>query len=115
MDEKRGGRKESDSEKSEGERGRGRKREREREERERERERERGERERERERETCTHSIAQDTSRADPSLFLRTSPSPFYILVYVDDMILITADSAELERHHPPHEGCCVPRALQAH
>ncbi|GJP60544.1 hypothetical protein CLOP_g17787 [Closterium sp. NIES-67] len=38
------------------------------------------------------------TSRADPSLFLRTSPSPFYILVYVDDMILITADSAELER-----------------
>ncbi|GJP44099.1 hypothetical protein CLOM_g3503, partial [Closterium sp. NIES-68] len=38
------------------------------------------------------------TSHADPSLFLRTSPSPFYILVYVDDMILITADSAELER-----------------
>ncbi|GJP57649.1 hypothetical protein CLOP_g13536, partial [Closterium sp. NIES-67] len=38
------------------------------------------------------------TSRADPSLFLRTSPSPFYILVYVDDMILITADSVELER-----------------
>ncbi|CAI7914882.1 unnamed protein product [Closterium sp. NIES-54] len=31
-------------------------------------------------------------------LFLRASPSPFYILVNVDDMILLTADLAELER-----------------
>ncbi|CAI7873011.1 unnamed protein product [Closterium sp. NIES-54] len=38
------------------------------------------------------------TSRSDVSLFLRASPSPFYILVYVDDMILLTADLAELER-----------------
>ncbi|CAI7794546.1 unnamed protein product [Closterium sp. NIES-54] len=38
------------------------------------------------------------TSRSDASLFLRASPSPFYILVYVDDMILLTADLAELER-----------------
>ncbi|CAI7784688.1 unnamed protein product [Closterium sp. NIES-53] len=37
------------------------------------------------------------TSRSDASLFLRTSPSPFYILVYVDDMILLTADLGELE------------------
>ncbi|CAI7807299.1 unnamed protein product [Closterium sp. NIES-53] len=38
------------------------------------------------------------TSRSDVNLFLRASPSPFYILVYVDDMILLTADLAELER-----------------
>ncbi|CAI7873959.1 unnamed protein product [Closterium sp. NIES-53] len=38
------------------------------------------------------------TSRSDASLFLRASPSPFYIRVYVDDMILLTADLAELER-----------------
>ncbi|CAI7850542.1 unnamed protein product, partial [Closterium sp. NIES-53] len=38
------------------------------------------------------------TSRSDATLFLRASPSPFYILVYVDDMILLTADLAELER-----------------
>ncbi|CAI7809267.1 unnamed protein product [Closterium sp. NIES-54] len=37
------------------------------------------------------------TSRSDASLFLRASPSPFYILVYVNDMILLTADLAELE------------------
>ncbi|CAI7890857.1 unnamed protein product [Closterium sp. NIES-54] len=37
------------------------------------------------------------TSRSDASLFLRASPSPIYILVYVDDMILLTADLAELE------------------
>ncbi|CAI7788758.1 unnamed protein product [Closterium sp. NIES-53] len=38
------------------------------------------------------------TSRSDASLFLRASPSPFYILVYVDDVIPLTADLAELER-----------------
>ncbi|CAI7788606.1 unnamed protein product [Closterium sp. NIES-54] len=37
------------------------------------------------------------TSRSDANLFLRASPSPFYILVYVDDMILLIADLTELE------------------
>ncbi|CAI7738085.1 unnamed protein product, partial [Closterium sp. NIES-54] len=48
-------------------------------------------------------------STADPSLFLRTdtSPPPFYILVYVDDLVFATADTAglahvksELQKRH---------------
>ncbi|CAI5969733.1 unnamed protein product [Closterium sp. NIES-64] len=48
-------------------------------------------------------------STADPSLFLRTDTSlpPFYILVYVDDLVFATADSAglayvksELQKRH---------------
>ncbi|CAI7851611.1 unnamed protein product [Closterium sp. NIES-54] len=48
-------------------------------------------------------------STADPSLFLRTDASlpPFYILVYVDDLVFATADTAglahvksELQRRH---------------
>ncbi|CAI7745723.1 unnamed protein product [Closterium sp. NIES-53] len=48
-------------------------------------------------------------STADPSLFLRTDPSlsPFYILVYVDDLVFATANTealalvkAELQRGH---------------
>ncbi|CAI7747454.1 unnamed protein product, partial [Closterium sp. NIES-53] len=48
-------------------------------------------------------------SRADPSLFLRTDTSlpPFYILVYVDDLVFATADTAglahmksELQKRH---------------
>ncbi|CAI7755844.1 unnamed protein product [Closterium sp. NIES-53] len=48
-------------------------------------------------------------STADPSLFLRTdtSLSPFYILVYVDDLVFATADTAglahmksELQKRH---------------
>ncbi|CAI7861239.1 unnamed protein product [Closterium sp. NIES-53] len=37
-------------------------------------------------------------STADPSLFLRTDTSlpPFYILLYVDDLVLATADTARL-------------------
>ncbi|CAI7733847.1 unnamed protein product [Closterium sp. NIES-54] len=37
-------------------------------------------------------------STADPSLFLRTDTSlpPFYILVYVDDLVFATADTAGL-------------------
>ncbi|CAI7770679.1 unnamed protein product, partial [Closterium sp. NIES-53] len=37
-------------------------------------------------------------STADPSLFLRTDPSllPFYILVYVDDLVIATADTEAL-------------------
>ncbi|CAI7791926.1 unnamed protein product [Closterium sp. NIES-53] len=37
-------------------------------------------------------------STADPSLFLRTDTSlpPFYILVYVDDLVFATADTAAL-------------------
>ncbi|CAI7729503.1 unnamed protein product, partial [Closterium sp. NIES-53] len=48
-------------------------------------------------------------STADPSLFLRTNTSlpPFYILVYVDDLVFATADTAglahvkfELQKRH---------------
>ncbi|CAI7774982.1 unnamed protein product [Closterium sp. NIES-54] len=48
-------------------------------------------------------------STADPSLFLRTDTSlpPFYVLVYVDDLVLSTADTAglahvksELQKRH---------------
>ncbi|CAI5483929.1 unnamed protein product [Closterium sp. Yama58-4] len=48
-------------------------------------------------------------STADPSLFLRTDTSlpPFYILVYIDDLVFATADTAalahvksELQRRH---------------
>ncbi|CAI5473561.1 unnamed protein product [Closterium sp. Yama58-4] len=48
-------------------------------------------------------------STADPSLFLRTDTSlpPFYVLVYVDDLVFATADTAalahvksELQRRH---------------
>ncbi|CAI7807781.1 unnamed protein product [Closterium sp. NIES-54] len=48
-------------------------------------------------------------STADPSLFLRADPSlpPFYILVYVDDLVFATADTAglahvksELQKRH---------------
>ncbi|CAI7738280.1 unnamed protein product [Closterium sp. NIES-53] len=39
-------------------------------------------------------------SIADPSLFLRTDPTlpPFYILVYVDDLVFATADTKALNR-----------------
>ncbi|CAI7772933.1 unnamed protein product, partial [Closterium sp. NIES-54] len=48
-------------------------------------------------------------STTDPSLFLRTDPSlpPFYILVYIDDLVFATADSkalilvrSELKKRH---------------
>ncbi|CAI7877161.1 unnamed protein product, partial [Closterium sp. NIES-54] len=48
-------------------------------------------------------------STADPSLFLRTDPSvpPFYILVYIDDLVFATADTealalvkVELQKRH---------------
>ncbi|CAI7801234.1 unnamed protein product [Closterium sp. NIES-53] len=48
-------------------------------------------------------------STADPSLFLRTDTSlpPFYVLVYVDDLVFATADTAglahvksELQKRH---------------
>ncbi|CAI7902602.1 unnamed protein product [Closterium sp. NIES-53] len=35
-------------------------------------------------------------STSDPSLFIRATPSRFFILVYVDDMILVTKDPTEL-------------------
>ncbi|CAI7734908.1 unnamed protein product [Closterium sp. NIES-54] len=35
-------------------------------------------------------------STSDPSLFIRATPSRFFILVYVDDMILVTKDQTEL-------------------
>ncbi|CAI7738495.1 unnamed protein product [Closterium sp. NIES-54] len=46
-------------------------------------------------------------STADPSLFLRTDTSlpPFYVLVYVDDLVFATADTAGLA--HVNDEGDC--------
>ncbi|CAI7771840.1 unnamed protein product [Closterium sp. NIES-54] len=50
---------------------------------------------------------------ADPSLFLRTDTSlpPFYILVYIDDLVFVTADTealahvkSELQRRHTCHD-----------
>ncbi|CAI7790104.1 unnamed protein product [Closterium sp. NIES-53] len=46
-------------------------------------------------------------STADPSLFLRTDTSlpPFYILVYVDDLVFATADTAGLTHVKNDEEG----------
>ncbi|CAI5967379.1 unnamed protein product [Closterium sp. NIES-64] len=41
-------------------------------------------------------SIDFHPSTSDPSLFIRATPSRFFILVYVDDMILVTKDQTEL-------------------
>ncbi|CAI5484956.1 unnamed protein product [Closterium sp. Yama58-4] len=69
-------------------------------------------------------------STADPSLFLRTDTSlplsPFYILVYVDDLVFATADTAglayvksELQRRHTCTDlvthGAAGPSALWLH
>ncbi|CAI5955251.1 unnamed protein product [Closterium sp. NIES-64] len=47
---------------------------------------------------TTLAALGFDPSTADPSLFLRTNTSlpPFYILVYVDDLVFTTADTAGL-------------------
>ncbi|CAI7909698.1 unnamed protein product, partial [Closterium sp. NIES-54] len=44
-------------------------------------------------------------SIADPSLFLRTDPTlpPFYILVYVDDLVFATTDTEALTLFSLPH------------
>ncbi|CAI7804446.1 unnamed protein product, partial [Closterium sp. NIES-53] len=61
-------------------------------------------------------------STADPSLFLRTDTSlpPFYILVYVDDLVVATADTAglahvksELQKRHTCTD--LGPSALRLH
>ncbi|CAI7897360.1 unnamed protein product [Closterium sp. NIES-54] len=58
---------------------------------------------------TTLRALALATSTADPSLFLRTDTSllPFYILVYVDDLVFATADTkaltlvkSELQKRH---------------
>ncbi|CAI7909517.1 unnamed protein product, partial [Closterium sp. NIES-54] len=58
---------------------------------------------------TTLAALGFATSTADPSLFLRTDTTlpPFYILVYVDDLIFVTADTAglahvksELQKRH---------------
>ncbi|CAI7884250.1 unnamed protein product [Closterium sp. NIES-54] len=45
-------------------------------------------------------------STADPSLFLRTDTSlpPFYVLVYVDDLVFATADTEALTLSHMVHQ-----------
>ncbi|CAI7780662.1 unnamed protein product, partial [Closterium sp. NIES-54] len=59
--------------------------------------------------ETTLAALGLAPSTADPSLFLRTDTSlpPFYILVYVDDLVFATADTAglahvkfELQKRH---------------
>ncbi|CAI7901379.1 unnamed protein product [Closterium sp. NIES-54] len=47
---------------------------------------------------TTLAALGFSSSTADPSLFLRTDPSlpPFYILVYVDDLVFATADTEAL-------------------
>ncbi|CAI7873553.1 unnamed protein product [Closterium sp. NIES-53] len=49
-------------------------------------------------------------SNADPSLFLRTDTSlpPFYILVYVDDLVFATADTEVSESEGLGFESQCV-------
>ncbi|CAI5934501.1 unnamed protein product [Closterium sp. NIES-65] len=58
---------------------------------------------------TTLAALGFASSTADPSLFLRTDTSlpPFYILVYVDDLVFATADTAglanvksELQKRH---------------
>ncbi|CAI7827687.1 unnamed protein product [Closterium sp. NIES-53] len=58
---------------------------------------------------TTLASLGFAPSTADPSLFLRTDTSlpPFYVLVYVDDLVFATADTAglahvksELQKRH---------------
>ncbi|CAI7893084.1 unnamed protein product [Closterium sp. NIES-54] len=51
------------------------------------------------------HSLGFSTSTSDPSLFIRTSPHRLYILAYVDDLMLLAEDSADL---------AAVKKALQA-
>ncbi|CAI7914000.1 unnamed protein product [Closterium sp. NIES-54] len=50
---------------------------------------------------TTLAALGFSSSTADPSLFLRTDTSlpPFYILVYVDDLVFATADT-ELQKRH---------------
>ncbi|CAI7770318.1 unnamed protein product [Closterium sp. NIES-53] len=52
-------------------------------------------------------------STADPSLFLRTDTSlpPFYVLVYVDDLVFATADTASEVTHGSPLLGHFGPPA----
>ncbi|CAI7917043.1 unnamed protein product, partial [Closterium sp. NIES-53] len=47
---------------------------------------------------TTLAALGFSSSTADPSLFLRTDPSlpPFYILVYVDNLVFATADTEAL-------------------
>ncbi|CAI7894264.1 unnamed protein product [Closterium sp. NIES-53] len=69
---------------------------------------------------TTAAAMGFTPSTADPSLFLRTDTSlpPFYILVYVDDLVFATADTEALtlvkpelqKRHTCTHLG---PSALQ--
>ncbi|CAI7796849.1 unnamed protein product [Closterium sp. NIES-53] len=60
-------------------------------------------------RSTTLAALGFSSSTADPSLFLRTDTSmpPFYILVYVDDLVFATADTealahvkSELQKRH---------------
>ncbi|CAI7840264.1 unnamed protein product [Closterium sp. NIES-54] len=63
---------------------------------------------------TTLAALGLAPATADPSLFLRTDTSlpPFYVLIYVDDLILATADT---EDHYPESvtHGAPGPSALR--
>ncbi|CAI7763987.1 unnamed protein product [Closterium sp. NIES-53] len=71
---------------------------------------------------TTLASLGFAPSTADPSLFLRTdaTPPPFYVLVYVDDLVFATADTealahvkSELQKRHTCTD--LGPSALRLH
>ncbi|CAI7730088.1 unnamed protein product, partial [Closterium sp. NIES-53] len=41
-------------------------------------------------------NLGFEPSTADPSLFVRRGPTPFFVLVYVDDLVFATADQVTL-------------------
>ncbi|CAI7840926.1 unnamed protein product [Closterium sp. NIES-54] len=61
---------------------------------------------------TTLAALGFTPSTADPSLFLRTDTSlpPFYILVYVDDLVFATADTAGLAhvKSEPQKRHTCI-------
>lgn len=46
---------------------------------------------------TLHHFVFHNT-KLDPSLFVRFSHSPIYLLVYIDDILVISADLVEISR-----------------
>ncbi|CAI7735828.1 unnamed protein product [Closterium sp. NIES-54] len=56
---------------------------------------------------TTLAALGFSPSTADPSLFLRTDPTlpPFYILVYIDDLVFATADTKALTLPTPLPAG----------
>ncbi|CAI7740846.1 unnamed protein product [Closterium sp. NIES-53] len=49
---------------------------------------------------TTLAALGFHPSSADPSLFVRSGPTPFFVLVYVDDLVFATLDRAALPEVH---------------